>query len=76
MPHIYVSGCDTSKNIQYINVHVDVMFSPEYYRSEKSKEKLKELQEKLEVFIEEYFPNYTDSEILSNDEWRIKMQMR
>lgn len=76
MPHIYVTGCDMTKNIQFVNVHVEVMFSDEYFKSGKSTEKLKELREEMEVLIEKYFPNYTESEILTNHEWNIKMRMK
>lgn len=73
MPHILVQGTDIHKNIESISIHADVKFSHDYYTSPKAGVKFKELQEKIERLIEEYFPDY-ESETFTNHDWNINMK--
>lgn len=74
MPHILVEGSDLNKNIESLSVHAHVKFSYDYYTSPKAAAKLKELQEKMEKLIDEYFPNDYESEIMTNHEWNVNIK--
>ena len=68
MPHIYVYGIDTTKQIKEISIHVKVDFAKETFHSNKKDIKLEEIQAQIERILEPYFNNIT-SEIFSNHEW-------
>ena len=74
MPHIYVYGTDMGKNIEQISIHAAVKFSRQYFTTPKADAKLKELQEKIERLVDEYFPNDYESEILDNHEWNVNVK--
>lgn len=75
MPFIYVSGCDTDKSIQQINIRAEVVFSNIYFKDKKRVEmKLKQIREILESVVSVYFDeiNIGESEVLSNHENNLK----
>jgi hypothetical protein len=72
MPHIFIKGCDATKIIRSINVHISVDFSPEFYKGGKGwKSKMDEMEEKISSIISEYFPDYSVEQI-SNHEYNLK----
>jgi len=64
MPKIYIHGCDYTKQIEHMTVTVDVWMKPSLYKDPvKAMAKLKELSEKLEAIVAEYFPDYNEPDI-------------
>lgn len=71
MPHILITGCDTKRNIEEIELHAKVRFSQAYYLSPKAEKKLEEVQEKLEAVIREYYDD-VESESFTNHAWNTR----
>jgi len=75
MPHIYVNGCNMDLQIQYVNIHADVSFKKEVYNTPRAHLKLKELQDKIENLLAEYFDGANiSSDIVSNHEHNVRMR--
>ena len=65
MPHILVNGTDITRSIQYINIHAEVRFSYEMWRSKNADTKMEELIAKIESLVSDYFEEI-ESNVLSN----------
>jgi hypothetical protein len=75
MPHITVTGCDTRRQMQEINIHAHVIFNRQMHNTPKAEARLKELTEKLETLLSEYFDGDSiSSEEYSNHEWNTRMR--
>lgn len=75
MPYIYVSGCDTEKNIQQINIRAEVVFSKQYFQhSERVRTKLDQIKKLLEGVVSVYFDEFNlgETEVLSNHEENLR----
>jgi len=72
MPHITVNGIDTRKQIQSIIVHAEVTFAIETFNSPKASLRLKEIKEKIEKLVEEYF-DVVESDTYTNHQWNTRM---
>lgn len=74
MPHIFIDGCDTTKNIKRILVHVEINFGDEIKDRFKTM-KLYDIKEELEHAIRKYFPEMDSGEndILSDAEYNEQM---
>ena len=57
MPHIVIDACDCTKNMQIIQLHCNVQFSPLYFKSPKCEVNLNQLRDELVCVVERYFPN-------------------
>lgn len=68
MPHILISGYHEDMNVKQINVHVEVQFKNDYFKSAKSHPKLLEIMAKFEDVVKEYFPDY-EADYYSNKEY-------
>jgi hypothetical protein len=73
MPHIAIDGFHSERCIKQITIHAEVDFSREFFNTGRTNEKLKEIQEKLDAVISEYFDVY-ESEWYSNHEWNLHMK--
>lgn len=75
MPHISINATDMNRQMQMINIHVEVMFKNETFNSPKREIYMDELTEKLGAVLEEYFDTYS-YETFTNHEWNINMRMK
>lgn len=73
MPHITVDGTDTRKQIKSISIHAEVVFAIETFNSPKASVKLKEIKEKIEKLVEEYF-DVVESDTHTNHQWNTRME--
>lgn len=75
MPHILINATDMNRQMQMINIHVEVMFKNETFNSTKKDICIDKLKEKLGAVLEEYFNTYS-YETFTNHEWNINMIMK
>jgi hypothetical protein len=76
MPHIIIGAYHKDKCLQKLFIHAEVDFKKEYFTTPKAQKKLKELQEKLEKVVEEYFEGGYESETYSNYEIKYSISYR
>lgn len=62
MPHILITACNTTCNMQELAIDARIHFNQDYYKSPKAEVLLEELHKDLQAVVEKYFPNYYESE--------------
>lgn len=73
MPHITVIGCDRERQMQLVNIHVEIEFAEATYNDfRRRKYKMEEITNKLEKLLEEYF-DHVESETYSNHQFNTEI---
>jgi len=69
MAHVIVSGVDTGRCIQFIQIDAHVFFRKDVHLTNYESEKCEDLYNELTKLINKYFPVEGDGEILSDREF-------